>query len=129
MMAPPTDGTRTIWGGACVNSDEFATIGRRPGGWPRIEAARPGWQGRGMEADPGKLLSIEGLRTVFRTARGEVPAVDGVDLSIARGRTLGIVGESGCGKSILSLSVMRLVPEPGRIAAGSIRFDGRDLLA
>jgi peptide/nickel transport system ATP-binding protein/oligopeptide transport system ATP-binding protein len=81
-----------------------------------------------MGADPENLLSIEGLRTVFRTARGEVPAVDGVDLSIARGRTLGIVGESGCGKSVLSLSVMRLVPEPGRIAAGRVLFNGRDLL-
>jgi peptide/nickel transport system ATP-binding protein/oligopeptide transport system ATP-binding protein len=54
--------------------------------------------------------------------------VDGVDVSVARGRTLGIVGESGCGKSVLSLSVMRLVPSPGRIAGGTILFDGRDLL-
>jgi oligopeptide/dipeptide ABC transporter ATP-binding protein len=55
--------------------------------------------------------------------------VDGVSLSVRPGRTLGIVGESGCGKSVLSLSVMRLVPRPGRIAGGAIRFDGRDLLA
>ena len=54
--------------------------------------------------------------------------MDGVDLSVARGRTLGIVGESGCGKSVLSLSVMRLVAQPGRIAAGRIDFDGRNLL-
>ncbi len=74
------------------------------------------------------LLSIEGLRTVFRGSHGEVPAVDGVTLSVAKGRTLGIVGESGCGKSMLSLSVMRLVPQPGRIAAGRVMFDGRDLL-
>ena len=74
------------------------------------------------------LLSIEGLRTVFRTGAGEVAAVDGVSLSVAKGRTLGIVGESGCGKSMLSLSVMRLVPNPGRIAAGRVMFDGRDLL-
>ncbi|HET6233929.1 MAG TPA: ABC transporter ATP-binding protein [Acetobacteraceae bacterium] len=74
------------------------------------------------------LLTIEGLRTTFRTANGEIAAVDGVDLSVAKGRTLGIVGESGCGKSILSLSVMRLVPPPGRIAAGRISFDGRNLL-
>ncbi len=73
------------------------------------------------------LLSIEGLRTSFRTGAGEVVAVDGVDLSLARGRTLGIVGESGCGKSVLSLSIMRLVPRPGRIASGRIVFDGRDL--
>ena len=75
------------------------------------------------------LLSIEGLRTTFRTAMGEIAAVDGVSLGVAPGRTLGIVGESGCGKSILSLSVMRLVPPPGRIAAGRIMFDGQDLLA
>ncbi|MGA3404053.1 MAG: ABC transporter ATP-binding protein [Acetobacteraceae bacterium] len=74
------------------------------------------------------MLSIASLRTTFRTANGEIAAVDGVDVSVARGRTLGIVGESGCGKSVLSLSVMRLVPSPGRIAAGSITFDGRNLL-
>ncbi len=75
------------------------------------------------------LLVIEGLRTVFRGAGGDVPAVDGVSLSVVRGQTLGIVGESGCGKSMLSLSVMRLVPPPGRIAAGRVVFDGQDLLA
>ena len=74
------------------------------------------------------LLSITSLRTTFRTANGEIAAVDGVDVEVARGRTLGIVGESGCGKSVLSLSVMRLVPPPGRIAAGKITFDGRNLL-
>jgi peptide/nickel transport system ATP-binding protein/oligopeptide transport system ATP-binding protein len=74
------------------------------------------------------LLSIDGLRTVFRTGSGEVAAVDGVSLSVAKGTTLGIVGESGCGKSMLALSVMRLGPSPGRIAAGRIVFDGRDLL-
>ncbi len=74
------------------------------------------------------LLDIRDLRTVFRTAAGEIAAVDGVSLSVAPGRTLGIVGESGCGKSVLSLSVMRLIPRPGRIAGGSILFEGRDLL-
>jgi peptide/nickel transport system ATP-binding protein len=73
------------------------------------------------------LLTIEGLRTTFNTRSGEIAAVDGVDLSIAPGRTLGIVGESGCGKSVLSLSIMRLVPPPGRIASGRIMFDGRNL--
>ncbi len=75
------------------------------------------------------LLNIEGLRTVFRTGSGEVTAVDGVSLSVARGKTLGIVGESGCGKSVLSLSLMRLVPSPGRIAGGRVMFDGKDLLS
>ncbi len=75
------------------------------------------------------LLRIEGLRTVFRSSVGDIPAVDGVSLDVPRGRTLGIVGESGCGKSMLSLSVMRLVPPPGRVAAGRVLFDGQDLLA
>ena len=74
------------------------------------------------------LLRIEGLRTVFRSSVGEIAAVDGVSLTVPRGRTLGIVGESGCGKSMLSLSVMRLVPPPGRVAAGRVLLEGRDLL-
>jgi len=65
---------------------------------------------------------------VFKSANGDVPAVDGVSLEVHRGRTLGIVGESGCGKSMLSLSVMRLVPPPGRVARGRVLFEGRDLL-
>ena len=74
------------------------------------------------------LLEIEDLRTVFRTPMGEVAAVDGISLGVARGRTLGIVGESGCGKSVLSLSVMRLVPPPGRNTSGRVMFDGQNLL-
>ena len=74
------------------------------------------------------LLRIEGLRTVFRSASGDIPAVDGVDLDVPAGRTLGIVGESGCGKSMLSLSIMRLVPAPGRVAAGRVLLEGRNLL-
>ena len=75
------------------------------------------------------LLRIEGLRTSFRTGQGLVSPVDGVDLAVPRGRTLGIVGESGCGKSMLSLSIMGLVPPPGRIGAGKILLEGRDLAA
>jgi len=75
------------------------------------------------------LLEVTGLRTVFAAERGEVRAVDGVDFSLERGRTLGIVGESGCGKSVTALSIMGLVPQPpGRIAGGEIRFEGEDLL-
>jgi peptide/nickel transport system ATP-binding protein len=85
-------------------------------------------QADGCLAD-GPLLSIEGLRTVFSTSNGAVAAVDGVDLTVRRGRTLGIVGESGCGKSVLSLSIMRLVQAPGRIEAGRILFDNVDLAA
>lgn len=75
------------------------------------------------------LLEIEGLRTHFDTERGLVRAVDGVDLKVRAGQTLGVVGESGCGKTVLALSIMRLVPSPpGRIAGGSIRLNGRELL-
>ena len=74
------------------------------------------------------LLAIEDVRTVFRGANGDIPAVDGVSLSVERGKTLGIVGESGCGKSMLSLSVMRLVPPPGRTSHGRVLFEGTDLL-
>ncbi|MBP6630878.1 MAG: ABC transporter ATP-binding protein [Kofleriaceae bacterium] len=76
------------------------------------------------------LLEIEDLVTEFRTERGVVRAVDGVSFSIPRHKTLGVVGESGCGKSVTALSVMRLIASPpGRIASGRIRYGGKDLLA
>ncbi len=76
------------------------------------------------------LLEIQGLRTEFHTDAGLAPAVDGVDLTLDAGKTLGLVGESGCGKSVTALSIMRLVASPpGRIAGGRILFDGQDLLA
>jgi len=75
------------------------------------------------------LLEVRGLQTRFASERGEVRAVDGVDFSLERGRTLGIVGESGCGKSVTALSIMGLVPQPpGRIAGGEVLFEGVDLL-
>ena len=75
------------------------------------------------------LLEVENLRTHFATDEGEFPAVDGVGFEVDQGRTLAIVGESGCGKSVTALSIMGLVPQPpGRIASGSIRFEGRELL-
>jgi len=75
------------------------------------------------------ILSINDLRTYFETRSGIVKAVDGVDLSLKRGDTVGIVGESGCGKTVLALSVMRLIPiPPGKIVSGSVMFDGVDLL-
>jgi oligopeptide/dipeptide ABC transporter ATP-binding protein len=77
---------------------------------------------------PGPLLSVEGLRTSFYTRGGVMRAVDGVDLTVEQGRTLGVVGESGCGKTVTSLSIMRLIDQPGRIEPGSrILFEGRDL--
>ncbi|MGH8687018.1 MAG: ABC transporter ATP-binding protein [Burkholderiales bacterium] len=76
-----------------------------------------------------RLLEIRGLKTWFATDAGEVHAVDGVDLAIDAGETLGVVGESGCGKSVTALSVMRLIPTPpGRIVAGQILWRGRDLV-
>ena len=76
------------------------------------------------------VLSIDSLRTHFHTRDGVVKAVDGLSLHLDRGETLGVVGESGCGKSITALSIMRLVPQPaGRIEGGTIRFEGVDLLA
>ncbi len=75
------------------------------------------------------LLEVTNLETHFHTQDGVVKAVNGVSFHVQRGETLGIVGESGCGKSVTSLSVMRLIPSPpGKIAGGQIRFDGDDLL-
>jgi peptide/nickel transport system ATP-binding protein/oligopeptide transport system ATP-binding protein len=77
------------------------------------------------------LLEVENLRTYFHTDAGTAKAVDGVSFYVDKGEVLGIVGESGCGKSVTSLSILRLVPQPpGEIVEGSaIRFGGRDLLA
>ncbi|MEJ0011199.1 MAG: ABC transporter ATP-binding protein [Bauldia sp.] len=75
------------------------------------------------------LLEVKGLRTHFFTRRGVVKAVDDVSFTLERGETLGIVGESGSGKSAMSLSLLRLVSEPGKIVDGQILFDGVDLLA
>ena len=75
------------------------------------------------------LLQIRGLKTYFATDEGMVHAVDGVDLALDRGETLGVVGESGCGKSVTALTVMRLIATPpGRIVAGEILWHGRDLV-
>ena len=74
------------------------------------------------------MLEVRDLVTTFDTDAGTLTAVDGVSFSVHRGRTLGIVGESGCGKSVTALSIMRLLPQPmGRIKGGSILFDGLDL--
>ena len=74
------------------------------------------------------LLEVKGLRTSFYTRDGVVRAVDGIDFHVDRGEIMGLVGESGCGKSVTSLSIMRLVARPGRVEAGEILFDGQDLL-
>jgi peptide/nickel transport system ATP-binding protein/oligopeptide transport system ATP-binding protein len=74
------------------------------------------------------LLVIQNLKTVFDTAKGRISAVDGVSLTLNTGETLGVVGESGCGKTMLALSLMRLIPANGRIAQGKLLFNGQDLL-
>ena len=83
-----------------------------------------------MNVAVGDLLEVRDLRTSFSTDAGEFRAVDGVSFSLPAGGTLGIVGESGCGKSVTALSIMGLVPSPpGRVTGERLRFDGRDLLA
>jgi oligopeptide/dipeptide ABC transporter ATP-binding protein len=74
------------------------------------------------------LLEVDDLRTFFKTREGEVHAVDGVSFELESGKTLGIVGESGCGKSVTALSIMGLVQSPGRVVSGSVLFDGRQLV-
>ena len=76
------------------------------------------------------VLDVKNLKTVFFTNSGLFKAVDDVSFSVRRGETLAIVGESGCGKSVTALSIMRLVPDPpGRIVGGSVTLEGTDLLA
>src|SRR5215467_577244 len=75
------------------------------------------------------LIQVKDLQTSFFTPEGEVRSVDGVSFEIGEGKTLGLVGESGCGKSVTSLSIMRLIPSPpGKIVGGEIVYRGRDLL-
>ncbi len=82
-----------------------------------------------MSADVQPLLELRDLRTYFFSEEGEARAVDGVSYKLLPGETLGVVGESGCGKSVTALSIMRLVPDPpGRIVGGQVLFRGRDLL-
>src|SRR5207249_1705320 len=75
------------------------------------------------------LLEVRDLRTSFFLEGGEARAVDGVSFTLDPGRVLGLVGESGCGKSVTALSLIRLVPPPGRVTRGQVLLDGRDLLA
>ena len=85
-----------------------------------------------MAAPPGsepRLLDIRGLKTHFRTDEGWLHAVDGVDISVGRGETVSVVGESGCGKTVTAMSVLKLIPmPPGKIVAGQILWQGRDLV-
>ena len=78
---------------------------------------------------PESILAVENLKTYFYTDDGVVKAVDGVNFEVFPGEVLGLVGESGCGKSVTSLSIMRLVDSPGRIEGGKVLFEGRDILS
>ena len=95
--------------------DETVDRGDRPGRGPRARSA---------SAASGRCSRSSGLRTSFYTRDGVVRAVDGIDFHVDRGEIMGLVGESGCGKSVTSLSIMRLVAKPGRIEAGEVIFDG-----
>src|SRR6478609_7937524 len=80
-------------------------------------------------AATGAVLDVAGLRTELTVGRGIIKAVDGMSFALERGETLAVVGESGCGKSMTALSLMRLVPEPpGKIVGGSVTLEGTDLL-
>ena len=81
-----------------------------------------------MENINDNILEVKGLKTQFFTEAGIVRAVDGVDIVVKRGEVLGIVGESGCGKSVTSLSIIGLISQPGRVVAGEVLFDEEDLL-
>ncbi len=78
---------------------------------------------------PRTLLSVEGLQTYFFTEAGVVKAVDGISFTVEKGEPLGLVGESGSGKTVTALSVLNVVPRPGKIVGGKIEFDGTDLLS
>ena len=80
-----------------------------------------------MARPAAPLLEVIDLRTVFESADGVAPVVDGLCFHVMPGEVLGLVGESGCGKSMAALSILGLVPEPGRIVAGDVRFEGRSL--
>src|SRR5690348_13594414 len=113
-----------------MGSDGVARVSPHP---PRASRGSPPSpaSGRGNHAADGEapLLEVRELRTHFAGDGGWMHAVDGVSFAIRAGTTLGLVGESGCGKSVTSLSIMGLVPQPpGRIAGGEVLFQGEDLL-
>src|SRR5947207_8652501 len=99
---------------------------------PRVTAWQPvGLSGSVVadrDVDPREaILEVENLQTSFFTADGAVHAVDNVSFNVRKGEAVALVGESGCGKSVTAMSIMRLVAPPGRITGGEVRFKGRDL--
>ena len=86
--------------------------------------------GTAGDSEAGVVLEVRDLETHFRTPGGTVRAVDGLSYTVREGETLGVVGESGCGKSVTALSILRLIPDPpGQIVGGAIEFQGKNLLA
>src|SRR5213080_458731 len=84
---------------------------------------------RPMQQNPQPLLEIDNLNIAFETSRGDVRPVRDVSFTIYPGQTVALVGESGCGKSVTAMSILRLIPSPpGKVLGGQINFDGRDLL-
>jgi len=96
---------------------------------PRVRPGGDGIAGSAVAADAPPVLEVRDLVTRFRTRTGEVQAVNGISYSLGAGESLGIVGESGSGKSVAALSVMGLVPPPGRVESGQVLLNGRDLLS
>ena len=80
-----------------------------------------------MSMSESIVLDIRDLKSHFFTAKGEIPAVDGVSIEVPAGKIIGIVGESGCGKSMTAMSVMGLLRHPGKVVDGTITLDGRDI--
>lgn len=78
--------------------------------------------------DMTNILEVKDLKTYFFTDKGTVKAVDGVSYTLKEGQTLGIVGESGCGKSVNAMSILNLIEKPGKIVEGSIKFNGEELV-
>src|SRR5690349_15145523 len=101
-------------------TDQMTTTDRKPAA---------AYTATGATGYAGNVIDIKGLRTYLFTRSGVVKAVDDVSFSLRRGETLAVVGESGCGKSMTALSIMRLVPNPpGKIVGGTIMLEGKDLL-
>lgn len=111
-----------------IAAERLAPVERRPAR-TRVRVAGNDFAGVDAvpEASTKALLSVRGLSVAFSTREGDLRVVDGVSFDIRRGETVGLLGESGCGKTITSLAMMRLLPPGGRIVAGSCSFEGRDL--